>query len=200
MSGSPISPTKLSVRERLRQRFRPTRRASSPTPAPVSCQALTSLVVQSPSSPSTQILASSRSPSAKLVAANTPNPSVASSSSQPATPHPSPSNNILDNALKRLLDCDRATLREYVLPTSNDADLALRQALAAAEKKQLYCMEKRWTFTFAGRTVTLKEEADKVIRWLNRFKAVGDVAVNADPLHAGLPWAGIRLVLEVRAI
>jgi hypothetical protein len=53
-------------------------------------------------------------------------------------------------------------------------------------------------FTFAGRTVTLKEEADKVVHWLNRFKSVGDVAVNADPVHAGLPWAGIRLLLEVR--
>ena len=199
MSGTPYPPAKPSVRERLRQHFRPGSRASSPIPAPVSSQALTSSVVQSPSSPSTQILASSRPQSAKLVAANTPNASVASSSSQPATPHPSPSNSILDNALKRLLDCDRATLREYVVPTSNDVDLALRQALAAAEEKQRYCIEKRWTFTFAGRKVTLKEEADKVIHWLNRFKAVGDVAVNADPIHAGLPWAGIRLVLEVRA-
>jgi hypothetical protein len=121
---------------------------------------LTSSIV-SPSSPSTQILASSRLPSSKLVAANTPNTSVASSSSQPATPHPSPTNNIFGNALKRLLDSDRATLREYVVATSNGVDLALRQALAAAEKKQRYRIEKRWTFTFAGRKVTLKEEADE---------------------------------------
>ena len=67
----------------------------------------------------------------------------------------------MDNALKRLLDSDRATLREYVVPTSNDVDLALRRALAAAEKKQRYRIEKRWTFTFAGRKVTLKEEADE---------------------------------------
>jgi len=144
-------------------------------------------------------LASSKPPSAKLLATNTPNASVASSSSQLAT-HPSSSNNILDNALKRLSDTEQSTLRKYIALTSNDVDFALRQALAATEEKQRHCNEKRWTFTFAGRKVTLKEEADKVIRWLNRFKAVGDVAVNADPIHAGLPWAGIRLVLEVRGV
>lgn len=200
MSGSLIPPAKLSVRDRLRQRFGPRSRNSSPTPASVSSQALTSSVVQPPSLPSTQTLASSRPPSAKLLAANTPNASVVSSSSQLAITHPSSSNNILDNALKRLSDTERSTLRKYVALTSNDIDFALRQSLAAVEEKQRYCNEKRWIFTFAGRKVTLKEEADKVIRWLNRVKAVGDVAVNADPIHAGLPWAGIRLLLEVRAV
>ena len=43
----------------------------------------------------------------------------------------------------------------------------------------------------------LRDEADNVILWLDRFKQVGDVAVNVDPIHAGLPWAGVRLLLEV---
>lgn len=46
--------------------------------------------------------------------------------------------------------------------------------------------------------MTLREEADKVLLWLDRLKQVGDITVNADPIHAGLPWAGIRLLLEVR--
>jgi hypothetical protein len=46
-------------------------------------------------------------------------------------------------------------------------------------------------------TFKLQDEADKVILWLDRFKQVGDIAVNADQIHAGLPWAGIRLLLEV---
>jgi hypothetical protein len=39
----------------------------------------------------------------------------------------------------------------------------------------------------AGRIFILNEEADKVIRWLNQFKDVGDVVGNVDPVHAGLP-------------
>jgi hypothetical protein len=38
---------------------------------------------------------------------------------------------------------------------------------------------------------------DKVVRFLDKFKAVGDVVANIDPFHAGLPWAGIRAILEV---
>ena len=80
---------------------------------------------------------------------------------------------------------------------ASDIDFALEQALAAAKEKQRYCIEKRWTFTFMGRTVVMKEEADKVVGWLNRFTAAGDVVANVDPVHVGLPWAGIRLLLEV---
>src|SRR5271170_349505 len=53
---------------------------------------------------------------------------------------------------------------------------------------------KRWTLTFRGHTIALRKEADKVV---DKFKQVGDIVVNADPIHAGLPWAGIRLLLEV---
>ena len=70
---------------------------------------------------------------------------------------------------------------------ASDIDLALEQALAAAKEKQRCCIEKRWTFTFTGRTVVVKEEADKVVGWLNRFTAVGDVVANVDPVLVGLP-------------
>ena len=84
-----------------------------------------------------------------------------------------------------------------ILPNTNDIGSALGDLLKAAQEKQKICSDKRWTFTIRGRPVMLREEADKVIVWLDRFKAVGDIAVNADPIHAGLPWAGIRLLLEV---
>lgn len=82
---------------------------------------------------------------------------------------------------------------------ASDIDLAVEQALAAAKEKQRCCIEKRWTFTFTGRTIVLKEEANKVVGWLNRFTAVGDVVANVDPVHMGLPWAGIRLLLKLKA-
>lgn len=100
--------------------------------------------------------------------------------------------------LKRLSDDDRATLQDYICHNASDINLALEQALAAAKEKQRCCIEKRWTFTFIGRTVVVKEEADMVIGWLNRFRAVGDVVANIDPVHVGLPWASIRLLLEVK--
>ena len=143
---------------------------------------------------------SSPSPSTGQVAANSPKASAAASSSPQAPSNPSLSYNLLAEALKQLSGRDRETIEEYIGETSTDIDLALEMALAAAKEKQRCCDEKRWTFTFAGQAVTLKDEADKVVRGLNRFKAAGDIAVNVDPVHAGLPRAGIRLLLEVIAI
>ena len=104
---------------------------------------------------------------------------------------------ILHNVLEELTTEDRAIVEEYVLPGSADVSLVLQKAVNAVQAKRVLCESKRWTFTIAGREVVLKDEADKVLAWLKRFQSIGDVAVNADPLHAGLPWAAIRFLLEV---
>lgn len=57
---------------------------------------------------------------------------------------------------------------------------------------------KKRNFRFAGREVNLRKTLETWIKFLNRIKHVGDVAVNVDPIHAGLPWAAIRLILTVR--
>jgi hypothetical protein len=68
---------------------------------------------------------------------------------------------------------------------------------ANIQGKYRWCSKsKRWTFTFRGRTVVLREKAVNIVKWLDRFKQVGDVASNADPVHIGLPWAGIRLLFQ----
>lgn len=103
---------------------------------------------------------------------------------------------LLDNVLEQLPAPDRAIVQAYLPQGTSDLNLEL--ALNAAEAKRQICIKKRWNFTLAGRTISLEEEAGKVVKWLNRFKSVGDVAVNAAPLYAGLPWAGFRLLLEVR--
>ncbi|KAJ9359811.1 hypothetical protein DTO280E4_4489 [Paecilomyces variotii] len=70
-------------------------------------------------------------------------------------------------------------------------DILIREVRA----KRDICKRKKWTFEFNGRTISLGEQAEKVIQWLDKIKAVGDVTVNVDPIHAGLPWAGIRMLL-----
>lgn len=46
----------------------------------------------------------------------------------------------------------------------------------------------------------LRDVLDKIVRWIDIFKQVGDVAVQYDPAHAALPWAGIRFILQVYSI
>ena len=38
----------------------------------------------------------------------------------------------------------------------------------------------------------------KTIRWVDSFKPIGDTVVQYDPVHAALPWPGVRFLLQVR--
>ena len=77
------------------------------------------------------------------------------------------------------------------------ADDAFDEVHAHARELQQRSKIKRWTWTYRGRQIYLFEQADKVVRLLDRFKAVGDIVANVDPVHVGLPWAGVRAILEV---
>jgi hypothetical protein len=59
-------------------------------------------------------------------------------------------------------------------------------------------MDKRWRYTRkTGETVILRDLFEKIIKWMNVFKEAGDMAAQYDPVHAALPWAGVRLLLQV---
>lgn len=59
-------------------------------------------------------------------------------------------------------------------------------------------MISRWKYTRkSGETVIIRDVLEKFLRWLDMFKGIGDVAIQYDPTHATLPWAGIRLILQV---
>jgi len=105
----------------------------------------------------------------------------------------------LDRVFQRLTPPEQEMMASYKLSPTDDLDRVLQRASEAAQDKQQRCHSSRWTFKFGDHTITLGEKADKLVQWLNRFKKIGDIAVNADPIHAGLPWAGIRLLLEVGA-
>jgi hypothetical protein len=69
----------------------------------------------------------------------------------------------------------------------------------AKEKRQL-CLEKRWKFKKSnGWEVILRDVVEKILVWVDKFKDIGDAAVQLDPVHASLPWAGVRFLLQMSA-
>ena len=132
-----------------------------------------------------------------------PLPSSTASSSHSFTPppHPSPSTQpgqrLLDEAFKALSPAQQSTIRDHRASGTQDIRAAVEEAQNAAKKQQQLCEDRKWQWNFRGRQVVLRDEADKVLCWLDRFKSVGDVVANVAPLYAGIPWAGIRIILEV---
>ena len=48
-----------------------------------------------------------------------------------------------------------------------------------------------------GEEVVLRDVGMKILRWIDKFKQIGDTIVQYDPGHAALPWAGFRFLLQV---
>jgi len=111
--------------------------------------------------------------------------SVPASSPTPSLQTYRPPRDFLKDALKELTEKDRSVIQEHVAFDIGDT---VKAAYDAAEKQKTICRDKRWPGN---------DKADKVLLWLDRFKSVGNVVANVDPVHVGLPWAGIRMLLEV---
>ena len=84
------------------------------------------------------------------------------------------------------------------LDVSNPNKLAvLTQTLEAVERKKRLCLEKRWKYTNHGKEIIIRDQLEKVVVWVEKFKAVGNTAIQYDAGHAALPWAGVLLVLQI---
>jgi len=60
-------------------------------------------------------------------------------------------------------------------------------------------MAKRLKLKLGSQELDVQGAADRLVGWITKFKEVGDIAVQYDPVHAALPWAGVRFILLVRS-
>ena len=99
-----------------------------------------------------------------------------------------------DEAAKSLDDDDTSKIDKGIL----EGHVSINEVGAIVQQKLEECTSKRWEFTRSnGQKIVLWKVLEKVMKWVNRFKEVGDLAVQYDPGHAALPWAVVRFVLQV---
>jgi len=72
---------------------------------------------------------------------------------------------------------------------------ALKQLLERAMEAKRENIARQWKLKWGSKEINVREKAEKLVGWIVKFKAVVDIAVQYDPVHAALPWAGIRLIL-----
>jgi hypothetical protein len=73
--------------------------------------------------------------------------------------------------------------------------LQLKQEADEARKK---CDERRLSYKRKnGQKVILRDVLGKLVKWISIFKEVGDTVMQYDPAHVALPWAAIRILLQV---
>ena len=104
------------------------------------------------------------------------------------------SNDLWALAAAKLSDDDKRNIN-FSVPNKLDILADLHKVTESSRRE---CIEKRWRYIRkTGETVILRDLFDKVIKWIDLFKQVGDVAMQYSPVHAALPWAGVRFVLQV---
>lgn len=86
--------------------------------------------------------------------------------------------------------------KETVVQDTSGLDI-LKQLQEFVQAKQKLCEARKWKFEYRGRHIILRDVAQKALKWLEIFKQVGDLVSSFDPVHAALPWAGVRFVLQV---
>jgi hypothetical protein len=106
-------------------------------------------------------------------------------------------NNILADALEALDLEDQKTIRTLLRPNTTGVEAALDEVHAYAKELQQRCANRRWCWSYQGQQVYLDDQANKVLQLLDRLESAGDVVAGVDPIHVGLPWAGIRVILRV---
>ena len=122
------------------------------------------------------------------------------------TPPPDPAStphrcDIVEDALKALSHTigqeEEQAVRALLPLGSVSAEDAFDEVYDRATQLQQRCASKTIEWTYKGRQIYLHDQVDKVLHFLDKFRSVGDVIANVDPIHVGLPWAGIRIILEV---
>lgn len=99
-----------------------------------------------------------------------------------------------DRAVDALSDEDKQAI-DF---SRTDKPAILADVLHAAEQKKQMCMQKRWKYIQKnGDVVILRDLCEKMIKWVDRFKQIGDIAVQFDQAHASLPWAAVRFFLQL---
>ena len=104
--------------------------------------------------------------------------------------------NLWDKAAKTLSRVDR----QEIDFDRSDKRAILSDVLNLVNVKKDQCMRSRWKYKNKnGEDIILRDLFEKMAKWVNKFKEVGDVAVQYDPGHATLPWAGVRFLLQMRS-
>lgn len=66
------------------------------------------------------------------------------------------------------------------------------------QKQKKRMDERQWILPFRvrGREMKIRDQLNTVLKVLQMFKDFGSVLSNLDPVHIGIPWAGVNVILQ----
>jgi len=97
-------------------------------------------------------------------------------------------------ALRKLDTQDATIFKDNVSDRWN----ILQEVLVIVQNAEKTSLEKRWKWkNRKGETIVLRDVFAKMVFWVDKLKNIGDLIIQYDPVHAALPWAAARFLLQV---
>ena len=72
-----------------------------------------------------------------------------------------------------------------------------KQMSALVDEKLAVMNEKQWRVRVCGRSVEIREQVDRVVKVVLVAKDFLSSVASLDPIYAGLPWAGVCILLPM---
>lgn len=91
----------------------------------------------------------------------------------------------------------RITAIQQEAASSGNSDF-VTLLLQKTQQSQQDVEAKRWTITTGRWKINVRQQFDRTIQFLQIFKELSQPAYNADPIHVGLPLAGLCVLMQVR--
>lgn len=73
-----------------------------------------------------------------------------------------------------------------------------KQMSALVTKKLETMKQKQWKLQMGEKTIEVRNQVDRIIKVVEFGKVLITSVASMDPVHAGLPWAGVCMLLPVR--
>jgi hypothetical protein len=88
---------------------------------------------------------------------------------------------------------------ESVISLDHEDTSKREKRVSALVDKKLAAMNKeQWRFKIGDKSVEVREQVDRIVKVVLVAKDFISSVASIDPIHAGLPWAGVCMLLPVR--
>lgn len=91
---------------------------------------------------------------------------------------------------------ERMLLKDPESPGEEDLQTKMSGILSRSLNKMT---SRQWSIKWKGKPRQMREQVDRIVKVVQIAKDFGSAAAGLDPIHAGLPWAGVCILLQVRS-
>ena len=78
------------------------------------------------------------------------------------------------------------------------SDKLIKQVMLTIEERQQALDNRRWAFRLRGRVLVVRDCLNTVLKGVKAVQEIGSALASLEPVYAGIPWACVNVVLNVR--